>query len=1493
MQSFRCELKSGAAFLVLALASPALLGPAYANPAGGAVTTGSATIGAPSAKTTTVDQKSEDVVIDWSSFNVASGQTTQFVQPNSSAIAVNRIGGASASQIMGTLDANGRVVLINGNGMLFGKGAQVNVGSLIATSTDGTDSDLLAGKFSKAGNQNASVVNKGSITAASGGTVALVAPNVTNAGIVQAKLGTVALGASNAFTVDFSGDGLVSFAAQGDVNGKATATNTGRLTGATVTMTARAAEGLATGVVNAGGLIQAQTAQQVGGTIVLDAGDGGSIALIKATLDASGANGGGSVTIGGWNQAGIVADNASVVEASAGTSGNGGHISAIASINQFGAHVYAQGGSRSGNGGLVETSGDVVGLAGVRVDTLAAFGKTGSWLIDPYTVTISNAPSTGGYTFTTADGDSNINVDDLVAALATTNVAIAAHGDTTGNARGTGPCGFCAGSAGGSGSPEGSGSITSDITVLVPLSWSAPTVLSLGASDTISINAPITIGGGGGLVLGDPNDPTLAPQNIEINANIAFTGAASGASSVFTLNPNDVNEYGYSLGNGATVTFADTRYAFAVNGTSFTLIDNAAELLRDLNDNPEGFYALANDIDLAGTTYRESPIFDFEGAFEGFNNTISGLTINDSRDDSVGLFGEIDGTVQDLGVTNADIVSTFGEGAAVGALAGEVDGTVNNAYATGTVTGGVDAAVGGLVGASEGEISLSTSSATVYGGFEAPVGGLVGFNEGVIFQSSAAGAVSDNSVTALGGLVGENVGEIIQSFAGGAVSGSGGGIETVIGGLVGANEGLVEQSYATGTVIGGAGNAIGGLAGMSENEIDESYATGAVTGGRGSAVGGLVGINEFEIDESYATGAVQVDGAYAAAGGLVGYNPGDISQSFATGAVTGSHSDVLGGLVGANDGDIDQTYAVGAVKGGGGETAAGGLVGYNGSTIEESYSVGTVKAGAGAEVGGFVGDDGGTIQTSYWDMQTSGITNPEQGAGNVSGDAGITGATTATLQSALDPSWDPSVWGIVAGISYPYLQWQSPNGTPQVVSGVVGNGAKVVSGAGVGLLVDGTTADPLVSMSSGADGYYYMLLAPGTISGSGSQVLAYVASGAPTEANSYYLDATGSLSDLGLQERTLEITSDQATASGTIAGLDTALGSQTGSQFLYTAAGGVSSGINVAIDDTAAALDIDAVLNFTGDHVTLDAAGSISESTGTIDAYALALGSSGDILLTGTNNIALLSGVDTGGSGNLDVNNVGPLRIDGAVNAGTGGVTLNSTGNLIETSIGSISAASLTGSSVNGVVFNGANMIGTLDAFTNTGANSFSLMDGEALTVSGAVSTVTGNVILTTTSGGIDVASQLTAGNQVDLNSAGTITEIGGGIAARLLAGSSVGGASLNGTNLITHVGAFANTGLGGFTLVDGTHLTVQGAVSGDQGDTDITLTSGALRLTGNVSGADVTLISDTNIVDQISGSITTPGALNVTAYGNITMDNGNSYGSEDLVSEHGTTTGN
>ena len=116
--------------------------------------------------------------------------------------------------------------------------------------------------------------------------MALVAPNVSNTGTVNAKLGTVALGAANKFTVDFAGDGLVSFAAQGDVNARASAINSGLLSGANVSMTAHAANGIATGIVNMSGIVTAQGVQNIGGTIYLDAGNG--TLTTTGTLNAAG-----------------------------------------------------------------------------------------------------------------------------------------------------------------------------------------------------------------------------------------------------------------------------------------------------------------------------------------------------------------------------------------------------------------------------------------------------------------------------------------------------------------------------------------------------------------------------------------------------------------------------------------------------------------------------------------------------------------------------------------------------------------------------------------------------------------------------------------------------------------------------------------------------------------------------------------------------------------------------------------------------------------------------------------------------------------------------------------------------------------------------------------------------------------------------------------------------------------------------------------------------
>jgi len=534
----RAGLKSSVSFrftrfaasgIGLLLAAPLLASPSLANPTGAMVATGSASIAVSSPGKTQIDQKSEDVVIDWSSFNIGSGQTTTFVQPNAQAIAVNRIGGAKASQILGTLDANGRVVLINGNGLLFGKGSQVNVGSLIATSTDGTDSDLLAGKFSNAGNQSASVVNRGTITAASYGTVALVAPNVTNTGTVQAKLGTVSLGGANAFTVDFKGDGLVSFAAQGDVNGRASATNKGLLSGANVTMTARAAEGLATGVVDMRGIIEAKTAHQQGGTIVLDAGDGGDTIVAHARLDASGANGGGAIDIGGWNEASATVDKSSVLDASARRTGNGGNISVIANATSFEGRALAQGGKTSGNGGMIETSGYVIDAQGARVDALALHGNSGLWSLDPEDVTISTATTTDGTIsggiFTPSGDNSVLNVATLEAALATGNVDV-----TTGSV----------------------GSQPGNITVAAPIAWSNSR-LKLDAFGDIDIDAAIT-GSSAALIL-------VAGGLVNQSSGAAISVASLSGSTIGAVTLTAINQIG-TLGT------------FATGGGDFALTDN-------------------------------------------------------------------------------------------------------------------------------------------------------------------------------------------------------------------------------------------------------------------------------------------------------------------------------------------------------------------------------------------------------------------------------------------------------------------------------------------------------------------------------------------------------------------------------------------------------------------------------------------------------------------------------------------------------------------------------------------------------------------------------------------------------------------------------------------------------------------------------------------------------------------------------------------------------
>ena len=158
---------------------------------------------------------------------------------------------------------------------------------------------------------------------------------------------------------------------------------------------------------------------------------------------------------------------------------------------------------------------------------------------------------------------------------------------------------------------------------------------------------------------------------------------------------------------------------------------------------------------------------------------------------------------------------------------------------------------------------------------------------------------------------------------------------------------------------------------------------------------------------------------------------------------------------------------------------------------------------------------------------------------------------------------------------------------------------------------------------------------------------------------------------------------------------------------------------------------------------------------------------------------------------------------------------------------------------------NGANLVATLGAFTNTGSGDITLDDGEALTVTGPVNAGSGNLTLATTSGNIAVQGQLTTGAQATLNSAGALGESGAGaITAASLTGSAVGGVTLNGANKISTLDAFTNTGSGDFALTDGRTLTVSGDINPASGNIDLTTTTGGMAIDAALDASTIVLSS-------------------------------------------------
>ena len=191
-----------------------LSGGAGAAPQGGQVVAGSGSISTSistsgSSAITTINQASDKLSINWQSFNVGKTESVNFLQPSPTALAVNRIFDTQGSQILGRINANGQVWLINPNGVLFGKDAQINVGGLVASTLNPDDASIGSARSNFSGSSTAGMGNFCQINAAQGGYVALLGHSVSNQGSISAPGGTVALGAGSAVSLNFAGSKLL------------------------------------------------------------------------------------------------------------------------------------------------------------------------------------------------------------------------------------------------------------------------------------------------------------------------------------------------------------------------------------------------------------------------------------------------------------------------------------------------------------------------------------------------------------------------------------------------------------------------------------------------------------------------------------------------------------------------------------------------------------------------------------------------------------------------------------------------------------------------------------------------------------------------------------------------------------------------------------------------------------------------------------------------------------------------------------------------------------------------------------------------------------------------------------------------------------------------------------------------------------------------------------------------------------------------------------
>jgi len=456
--------------------------------------------------------------LNWQSFNIAAGETTLFQQPSSSSVVWNTIVGQSPSQIYGSLQANGVVVLMNGSGFYFGPNAYVKAASLVVSTAAGGPVEMGGGTGWQFNGPPpaASIINYGTINAATDGSLYLLAANIENEGSLSVPGGNLGLCAGQTVVLaprpDGRGLGAQVTLPLGSVN------NSGHLIADAGTILASAQ------VVNQNGLVQADSVGTVNGQVELYASGAltlGASSVVRVDGQGPESSPGGNITI---KSGGAYADSP-------------------------GSLISANGGSSGGNGGTVEISADAMPAIQSTIVGQSVGGTGGALLFDPANIVIGNSGSgsagSGNVASGAPSGTLDLNLNSAFTGFsqidlqATANITLSAYATwDLGASTGVSAPGSLLKLEAGNNITLGTGSA-----ILAPDGWSV--TLEAGrnfstADQVASGTGTILFSGTAGLQAGGGNITLVAGNNVTVNSgyvrtvnggNIAVTALAGSVNS--------------------------------------------------------------------------------------------------------------------------------------------------------------------------------------------------------------------------------------------------------------------------------------------------------------------------------------------------------------------------------------------------------------------------------------------------------------------------------------------------------------------------------------------------------------------------------------------------------------------------------------------------------------------------------------------------------------------------------------------------------------------------------------------------------------------------------------------------------------------------------------------------------------------------------------------------------------------------------------------------